>query len=676
MKLRYCVLLLTILVFGLVVAQPISQPPIKTDQIKFTSQPPSTGQVGVAYTYKAKAVSSDSTAKIYYSPYQLIMAYVIPYNKFTVDSATGLLTFTPQVKGWYMLGVTAHSTKGGVATQIFYITVTGGNGIVQGTVTDTSLQKIGIKGVIIELYKTDTSASPQIGNNIIGNPLIFQSDGSFSFCAVTDASGNYRITGIDPGKYKIHATSPSRLYDSQWYDGKTNSTDATPVTVDNNLVSLVNIVLKSGVAAQPKVSISGSVKDTLKVPIKKAEVIFVNSNFALNANDSVDDFREYFDINAGKIDCKLDGGSQQVIHIFDSTNGAFNANIPPGSYIAFAKADGYVNEFYQEQSSLLLATTIVVKQNTPVTNINFTLAPVPPVVLGSISGSVIDSSKGVGVPSRIIVSNASKPSRAYTVDTDSLGVYSVTKLPPGNYFVLALPLGKYPPSYYTNDTASIRWKKASTLTVSGNSISGINIYVHQFAVSASGYTGVRGTVRSLGAPSTAIPGAFVYAIKNNQVAGYSITNNTGAFSIDELAPGSYSVTVDNLGSTEPSSLTASVSYTSTGSPVDATINFSLSSTTSVETSSSVQPEGFTLSQNYPNPFNPSTTINYTIQQPGMVILKVYNIVGQEIRTLVSNYQAAGNYQATLNAQNLSSGVYFYRLQSNNNTLMRKMILLR
>ena len=671
MKLINIVLLLTFLVFGLVVAQPFPPQSIKLDQIKFISQPPLAGQVGLAYTYTAKAVSSDSTAKITYFP------FIYPSNLYTVDSLTGLLTFTPKTKGWYTLGVMARSTKGGFAFQTFYVTVTGGNGIVQGSVTDTTGNK-SIMGAIVELYNVGTQTSTSI--------LGFQNYGSFLFWTVTDASGNYRISGIDPGKYKLFVVSPSPLYSCQWYDGKSNPTDATPVPVDNNLVTLVDIRLQGGIAAQQKVLVSGSVKDTSKNPIKKAEIIFVNANYALNANDSVDDFRKYFDINAGKIDCRLDGVSQQVIHIIDSSNGAFNANIPPGSYIAFAKADGYVTEFYQEQSNLLLATTITVKENTPIANINFTLAPVPPVVLGSISGSVLDTSKDVGIPSRIIVSKdiwttpvTSKAPHVYIVDTDSLGAYSVGKLPQGNYYVLALPLGSYAPAYYTTDTVSNRWKNATPISVGST---GINIYVHQFVLSASGYSGISGKVstkvNSTVGMSISLPGAFVYALINNQVAGYSITDNTGAFSIDGLAPGSYSVTVDNLGSTEPSMSTVSLSYNIANnySPVAATINFSLSSTTSVETNFSVQPKEFELSQNFPNPFNPSTIINYTIRQPSMVILKVYNIVGQEIQTLVDNYQAAGNYQVTLNAQNLSSGVYFYRLQSNSSTLMRKMILLR
>jgi Secretion system C-terminal sorting domain/Carboxypeptidase regulatory-like domain len=670
MKLLYSILLLTILVFGLVVAQRNPQQ-TKTDKVTFISQPPTTGIVGITYKYTAKAVSSDSTAKIWYTPYQPMLSIFSPSYKYTVDSATGLLVFTPRVKGWYSLGVMARSTKGGSASQIFFITVTGGNGIVLGHVTYNGS---GIKGVVIELYETElTTSTGSLISSILGALSVFQGDGCFSFCTVTDASGGYRITGIDPGSYKIHATSPSPLYDSQWYDGKTTADSATVIHIVDSSQGITRADI-SLLGKQSNVSVSGSVKDTLGVPIKKADVIFVNSNFALNANDSIDDFRDYFDINAGKIDCKLDGGSQQVIHIIDSSNGTFNAKIPPGSYIAFAKADGYITEFYQEQSSLLLATTIVVKQNTPVTNINFTLAPV--LLGGSISGGVIDSSKRVGVPSRIVVSNASKPSRAYIVDTDSLGVYSVTNLPQGTYFLLALPLGKYSPAYYTTDTVSIHWKKATPVSVGST---GINIYVHQFMVSASGYAGVGGTVRSSGKTPTAIPGAFVYAIKNNQVAGYSITNTTGAFSINGLAPGSYSVTVDNLGSTESPASTVLLLYNNiiyNYSPVTATIDFSLSSTTGVETTVSMQPEKFELSQNYPNPFNPTTTINYAIKQPGIVVLKVYNIVGQEIQTLVNGYQSAGRYQVTLNADYLSSGVYFYRLQSSGNTSMRKMVLLR
>lgn len=89
---------------------------------------------------------------------------------------------------------------------------------------------------------------------------------------------------------------------------------------------------------------------------------------------------------------------------------------------------------------------------------------------------------------------------------------------------------------------------------------------------------------------------------------------------------------------------------------------------------------FNLEQNYPNPFNPSTTINYTIPVNNsgdltFVSLKVYNILGSEIKTLVSNYQRSGKYSIKFDAQqNLSSGVYFYKLSVENYQQVKKMIL--
>lgn len=83
---------------------------------------------------------------------------------------------------------------------------------------------------------------------------------------------------------------------------------------------------------------------------------------------------------------------------------------------------------------------------------------------------------------------------------------------------------------------------------------------------------------------------------------------------------------------------------------------------------------YNLSQNYPNPFNPSTIINYNVGEPGLVQLKVYNILGVEVATLVNEQKNAGSYSADFNADRLSSGVYFYSISVNNFTQTRKMIL--
>jgi flagellar hook assembly protein FlgD len=96
------------------------------------------------------------------------------------------------------------------------------------------------------------------------------------------------------------------------------------------------------------------------------------------------------------------------------------------------------------------------------------------------------------------------------------------------------------------------------------------------------------------------------------------------------------------------------------------------------------PLTFSLSQNYPNPFNPTTAISYQLKAIGSPIhttLKIYNILGQEVKTLVDEEQEAGHYTATWDGRNedgasISSGIYFYRIEAGRFVQTRKMLLLR
>jgi len=85
---------------------------------------------------------------------------------------------------------------------------------------------------------------------------------------------------------------------------------------------------------------------------------------------------------------------------------------------------------------------------------------------------------------------------------------------------------------------------------------------------------------------------------------------------------------------------------------------------------------YSLSNNYPNPFNPSTKIKYSIPNESKVIIKVYDVLGKEIETLVSEEKPAGTYEVTWYAENLPSGVYFYQLKAGSFVETKKMILLK
>ncbi len=88
------------------------------------------------------------------------------------------------------------------------------------------------------------------------------------------------------------------------------------------------------------------------------------------------------------------------------------------------------------------------------------------------------------------------------------------------------------------------------------------------------------------------------------------------------------------------------------------------------------PKDFILLQNFPNPFNPSTEIRFNLNQPSPTVLKIYNLKGQEVATLVDEELLAGSYKVTFEPTNLPSGVYVYRLESVGQIEARKMILLK
>jgi hypothetical protein len=97
---------------------------------------------------------------------------------------------------------------------------------------------------------------------------------------------------------------------------------------------------------------------------------------------------------------------------------------------------------------------------------------------------------------------------------------------------------------------------------------------------------------------------------------------------------------------------------------------------SVEVEVETAPHIFSLSQNYPDPFNPTTNIIYSLRSDGKVRLAVYDILGNEVGVLVNGVQTAGSHQVMFSGSNLASGIYFYKLESSGQTIIKKMILMK
>jgi len=99
-------------------------------------------------------------------------------------------------------------------------------------------------------------------------------------------------------------------------------------------------------------------------------------------------------------------------------------------------------------------------------------------------------------------------------------------------------------------------------------------------------------------------------------------------------------------------------------------------TTGILVNKKQTPNKFILYQNYPNPFNPSTTIKFSVPQSGHVNLVVFNLLGQEVQTLVSEEKVQGNYEVKFDASNLPSGIYFYKLQTGDFVETKKMVFVK
>jgi hypothetical protein len=147
--------------------------------------------------------------------------------------------------------------------------------------------------------------------------------------------------------------------------------------------------------------------------------------------------------------------------------------------------------------------------------------------------------------------------------------------------------------------------------------------------------------------------------------GSGKTNANGVASI------SYTLPQDSVISSISVSFAGDVNYSSQ----NATGKFTYT-LTGIEKNPIAIPTKFDLSQNYPNPFNPTTTINYQLPQDGFVTIKVFDILGKEVVTLVHENKQAGYYSSNFDANKLTSGIYFYTIRINNYIESKKMMLLK
>ena len=501
-----------------------------------------------------------------------------------------------------------------------------------------------------------------------------------------DSRGRYSAV-LDTGTYLVECNPPflmGRLvmtvlpfpvYKSKWYKDAYDPAHATPVKVSDGGTETIDFALARFVFPT-LVHLKGIVRDSAGNPLQGALVAITGTVPEMHAMSS-----------AGEAVTDLPGETLVVENVgciqgvawkgLTDSAGSYDAMVlSQRSYIALAARGGYFPQFYDHKNTPSEATMIPV--NGDVTGIDFNLNPYHPLQMYSISGAVWDSA-GIRVPSRIVVfplrSYASRPARFGF--TDSLGAYSVGHLLAGKYIVLAVPFGKYAPAFYKAGAFGvIRWKDADTVTVAAN-VTGIDIGVVQ--IHSSGVATLTGRITSAG---QGLGGVNVIAQDAGGAAlGYGMTDGSGSYVIDALPAGPVTLTADYMG------YNGAQQMISVGpSQFALAQDFALGITTSVSGPQAV-PQAYALGQNYPNPFNPSTRIGFSLPQAGTVTLSVFNLLGQQIATLVNGPMTAGIHETVWDGRDaagrvLASGVYFYRIEVKGldggaaYTAMRKMALLK
>jgi photosystem II stability/assembly factor-like uncharacterized protein len=224
------------------------------------------------------------------------------------------------------------------------------------------------------------------------------------------------------------------------------------------------------------------------------------------------------------------------------------------------------------------------------------------------------------------------------------------------------------PTYYPS---TIFWEEAVTVYPDSN-LTDIDIRVFRMGNPGGGQNHIAGGVyTTLQVDFAGLQDAIVYAKLGNDFKGYSISKQGGFYQIDSLSTGTYNVICDRMGF---GTLYRQVLIDNFNQD---TINFyyphGLIGITHNET---ITPDKFYLSQNYPNPFNPATVFQFGLPKTSRVKLVIYDILGREVKTLVDDVLHTGVHKVTWNASSLSSGVYFYRMVTDEYSETKRMVLLK
>lgn len=438
--------------------------------------------------------------------------------------------------------------------------------------------------------------------------------------ATSAADGSYRIEGLAAGNYLVRAEAKGAL--PEYYDNAATPQLASPVAVaTNQAVVGIDFALDGGG------SIAGSVTDVATgLPIAHAMVR----------------------VRSGQI--RGEWGARS-----DAQGNYLVEGLPSGDYTVYFVAPRYIAEYYDDAVLPASATPVAVVAPQRVNGINAALAS-GPVGPRNYRGSVKAATGPV--PAFTLVEAIDPSTRQVVVGTtDERGEFSIDAM--DNAILRARAIGFV--GLYAGNTHD--WSRSSN--------SGFVAETPEFILEQlpeAGFADIQGRV--LDARSgAAVAEAWVYGLDAEGGRYFSTTNNDGQYFIPNTSNGDLTLIVSEAGF----ALTEQSVSVNEGRGT-ATITVQPTGVTSQE--SITAPVSMMLRQNFPNPFNPATSIGFQIPREGPVALRIFNLLGKEITTLVNEHMKPGSYSVNWHADGLPSGIYLYRLEAGGKSITRRMTLTR
>ncbi len=609
----------------------------KKELIRIVSVPGKRAFIGVEYRYQVQIVASNPDIPLKYV-LERVDGYAFPEGM-EIDTRSGMLRWIPRVQGRFQAMIVVYADNSARDSQLLDICVTKtpGFGALTGTIRGEGGDLLPDVSVTAFLVGYTSTTGIDCSGKMINerNPV-----------ARTDENGRFRFDQLEAGSYLLVAKSLLRPYLVTWWQDATSARDADMIRVTPGGVVEANFRLRKALYTA-RVTISGSITNEKGTPIPKAQVRAV-----------------LFAPQVASIAIKL---------AYTDESGKYNLKVPVGvTFILAAWAEGYQLRFYPNSNSFLNAEKLTLLADAR--DVNFQLDELRKQGR-PITGRIFNRF-GVGVSAlvQVLRLTSGRISVEQSIPTSFDGTYKgmIESDQPISLLAIPIQFETYAPAYYSGTPLiALRWSE-SRLIPGQAEVLRADIVIPEVRHGGAGI--VTGKVMDVqGKPIFA---ASVLARDDQGViVSHAFSMEDGSYVLSGIPEGDIDIFADYPAYACRTSHTVRVAYNDRRAVDNMNLLLAQQLPTGI-TRDRIVPIATELSRNYPNPFNPTTQLRVLVSRSEKITLRVIDMYGRSVATLIDDVLAAGTYTVTFHAERLARGVYTAVLTSPQGVFTQRMLLIK